>query len=88
MCRTFSDTDQGAPCSILGYAVGRQTTLSTRLAAGAREGGCQNGRWAGAYTLTRRLTSFGEGSPLRHPDLFYVGLSNVGRGYDTSSRGP
>ena len=26
----------------------------------------------------RRSASFGEGSPLRHPDLFYVGLSNPG----------
>ena len=33
-----------------------------------------------AFTIARRLTSFGEGSPIRHPDLFYVGLSHAGRG--------
>ena len=34
----------------------------------------------GTYALTRRLASFGEGNPLHHPDLFYVGLLNAGGG--------
>ena len=72
--------------SKLGSAVGGQTSLGTRLAAGAREGGCQIGRSADAYALAQRPVSFGEDSPLRHPDLFYVGLSNVGGG-TTSTQG-
>ena len=79
MCRTFSNTDQGAPCLVLGSIVGGQATPSTRLAAGAREGGGQIGRMAGTYAITCRPASFGEGNPFRHHDLFYVNLSNAGR---------
>ena len=78
MCQTFSDTNWGAPGSILGSVVGGQGTLGPRLAAGAREVGCQIGRLAGVYALAWKPASIGEGGPLRLPDLIYVGLSNVG----------
>ena len=35
---------------------------------------------------TRSIDLFGEGSPLRHPNLFYVGLSNAS-GDTTPARG-
>ena len=40
----------------------------------------QIGWMAGAFAIARRPASFGEGSPIRHPDLFYVGLSHAGKG--------
>ena len=86
MCRTLSDTDWDAPCSVLGSAVGRLTIPNTRLAASAQEGGCQIGRVVGAHALAQKLASFGEGSPLRHPELIYVGLSNASGG-TTPTRG-
>ena len=86
VCQTLSDTDRGAPGSVPGSAVGGQVTPDMRLAASAREGEGQIGRMAGTYALMRRPASFGKGSPFRHPVLFYVSLSNVGRG-TTPARG-
>ena len=39
-----------------------------------------------AFAIERRPASFGEGGPIRHPDLFYVGLSHADRG-TTPARG-
>ena len=86
MCQTLSGTDRDAPCSVPRSIVGGQTTPNTRLATDAWEGGCKIGRLAGARALAQRLTSFGEGSPLCHPDLFYVSFSNAGGGM-TPTRG-
>ena len=87
MCRTLSDINRGTPCLIPGTAIDRHVTPSTRLAAGTREGRCQIGRLAGAYALARRPASFGEDSPLRHPDLFYVGLLNASGGMTPTKGG-
>ena len=86
MCRTLSDTDRDAPSSVPGSVVCGQATSIINLEIGVREGGCQIGRLAGAHALARRPASYGEGSPLRHPDLFFVGLSNADRG-TTLARG-
>ena len=80
MCQPLSDSNRDVPCRLLGCAFDGQTSSGTRLAAGDRQGGCQIGWMAVASVIAQRPVNFGEGSPFRHPDLFYVGLSHAGRG--------
>ena len=60
---------------------------SSGLATGVGHGGYTIKGLAGAASFERGTSSSGEGGPIRHSDLFHVGVSNACWGATTIGRG-
>ena len=87
MCGHSRDADLRAPHTVLGYAIVREAAPSSGLATGVGHSGYTIKGLAGATSFARGTSSSGEGSPIRHSDLFHVGVSNACYGATTIRRG-
>ena len=87
MCMHSGDADSHTTHLVLGCAIDREAAPSSRMATGARHGGCTIKGLASAASFARRSPSSGEGGPLRHSDLLHVSISNACKDATTPGRG-